>query len=155
MEGVSGRAEATQQDTEMACRGLSVTQPAAHPAPPAPMGPARALSTAGVQEKEKEKPHLGARTHDQEAASLEKMGSNGKKRAIGEERPPGPRHSLRSSEGRPPEQERPPAQPAVPRGRAIGQERVGVAGGELCSRVSVSAAVSHCSIANKADEDTN
>lgn len=101
MEGVSGRAEATQQDTEMACRGLSVTQPAAHPAPPAPMGPARALSTAGVQEKEKEKPHLGARTHDQEAASLEKMGSNGKKRAIGEERPPGPRHSLWSSEGGP------------------------------------------------------
>lgn len=30
-----------------------------------------------------------------------------------------------------------------------------MAGGELCSRVSVSAAVSHCSKANKADEDTN
>lgn len=107
MEGVSGRAEATQQDTETACRGLSVTPPATHPAPPAPMGPAGSLSTAGVQEKEKEKPHLGARTHDQEATSFEKMGSNGKKRAIGEERPPDPWHSLRSSEGRPPDQERP------------------------------------------------
>lgn len=56
-------AEATQQDTEMACRGLSVTQPAKHSAPPAPMGPARALSTAGVQEKEKgEAPSGGADT---------------------------------------------------------------------------------------------
>ena len=47
-------------DTEMAQRRLSVIQPATHPASPAPMGPARALSIADVQEKEKEKPYLGA-----------------------------------------------------------------------------------------------
>ena len=64
------------------------------------------------------------------------MGSIGKKRAISKERSPDPRHSLWSSEGRPPD-----------------QERVGVALGELCS--GISAAVSHCSKANKADKDTN
>lgn len=41
----------------------------------------------------------------------------------------------------------------VLRGQATGQKRVGVALGELCS--GISAAVSHCSKANKADKDTN
>lgn len=64
------------------------------------------------------------------------MGSTGKKRAIGKERCPDAQHSLRSPEGRPPD-----------------QQRVGEAHGQLC--FGVSAAVNRCSKGNKAGKDTD
>lgn len=64
------------------------------------------------------------------------MGSTGKKRAIGKEWCPDARHSLWSSEGRPPD-----------------QKRVGEAPGQLC--FSISAVVNQCSKGNRADKDAD